>query len=218
MNKLVKIGISLTCGLIIGWGSVAPSYAGVQHQNGTSQNVKVKAHQVEKSVRVAKVKPVTSKVRIVKMRTKGRIAAPLGLAIFCMKQSKYCHGGGAKQVAMSQNLMKILSRTNSAVNRAIRPRRDKGADVWSINVRAGDCEDYVLTKRAKLIMRGVPANSLRIATAYTRRGEGHAVLVVRTNKGDFVLDNRRNAIKEWHKTGLRWVSISGGNLRGWKKV
>ena len=152
-----------------------------------------------------------------KIRTHGKINAPLGLQIFCMKQPNHCRGGGVSQLQMTASLMRTLSRTNAKVNRSIRPRLDKNGDVWSINVKAGDCEDYVLSKRSKLIALGIAASSLRIATAYTRQGIGHAVLVVRTNEGDYVLDNRRRAIKKWHQTGLRGVSLSGANLRNWKK-
>lgn len=220
MNKLAKISVSLACGILIGWGAVAPAVAGGQHNLSTykSKTVKVQNKAKTKLTRLAKIDQVAVSRRIVKIRTKSKISAPIGLMIFCMKQPQHCKGGGRNQMAMNDNLSKVLNRTNRAVNRSIRPRYDKKGDVWSINVRYGDCEDYVLTKRAKLIKQGISPNSLRIATAYTRRGEGHAVLVVRTNKGDFVLDNRRNTILEWHKTGLRWISLSGGNLRGWKHV
>ncbi len=153
-----------------------------------------------------------------KIKTYGKINAPIGLQIFCMKNPRYCHGGGVRQIQMTAELMKTLSSTNAKVNRSIRPRLDKNGDVWSINVKAGDCEDYVLSKRARLIALGLPASSLRIATAYTRQGIGHAVLVVRTNEGDYVLDNRRRAIKKWHQTGLRGVALSGTDLRNWKRI
>lgn len=218
MNKLVKISVGLACGILIGWGAVAPAVAGGQHNLSTYKSKAEKAQPSTKSIQVAKIDRTIKTRRIVKIRTKGKISAPMGAMIFCLKQPQHCKGGGQSQMAMNENLNKILNKTNRAVNRAIRPRYDRKGDVWSINVRYGDCEDYVLTKRAKLIAQGISPNSLRIATAYTRRGEGHAVLVVRTNKGDFVLDNRRNAIREWHKTDLRWVSLSNGNLRNWKRV
>ncbi|MNL69638.1 hypothetical protein D3C87_1945270 [compost metagenome] len=55
-----------------------------------------------------------------------------------------------------------------------------------------------------------------MAVARTRSGEGHAVLVVKTSKGDLVLDNRSSAIKPWRSTDLRWVKIqSGDNPKRW---
>ena len=118
---------------------------------------------------------------------------------------------------MSQKLLHVLNAVNQSVNRAIRPRHDKG-DVWSVNVNSGDCEDYVLTKRARLIGSGVAPGALRIATVRTPSGEAHAVLVVRTDKGDFVLDNRKDAIKQWHETGLHRIAMSGSSLREWNAV
>uniref|UniRef100_UPI0026399AD3 transglutaminase-like cysteine peptidase n=1 Tax=uncultured Maritalea sp. TaxID=757249 RepID=UPI0026399AD3 len=115
------------------------------------------------------------------------------------------------------DLMDLLLRVNSGINRAIRPRNDKG-DIWSINVSAGDCEDYVLTKRAELIKFGLPASALRIATAYTQNGQGHAVLVVISRQGDYVLDNRRNAIHDWQNVDLTWVAISQADPKKWSSI
>lgn len=160
-----------------------------------------------------------SRIESVRRLDEGRSTrAPLGFLLFCMKQPSHCrNGGGSGRTQMTAQLMRVLNSVNRSVNRTIRPRRDRG-DVWSINVASGDCEDYVLTKRNKLIRMGVPAGSLRIATAKTRSGTGHAVLVVRTKQGDYVMDNRTSRIKEWHKTGLHWVAMSGSNPKKWHAV
>src|SRR5690606_7936840 len=91
--------------------------------------------------------------------------------------------------------MTILKRVNARVNAAIQPRNDGGADVWNASATSGDCEDYVLAKRRALIKAGIPASSLRIAYVKTRKGVGHAILVVRTSKGDFVLDNLNKSVR-----------------------
>ena len=57
----------------------------------------------------------------------------------------------------------------------------------------------------KLIAAGLPSKSLQIAHVKTRRGEGHAVLVVNTNRGKFVLDNLTQSIKPLGRTGYRVV-------------
>ena len=59
-------------------------------------------------------------------------------------------------------------------------------DSWEVNVAAGDCEDFVLTKRRKLISLGWSPRTLRIAVARTASGEGHAVVALR----GAVLDGR----------------------------
>lgn len=147
----------------------------------------------------------------------GAARAPLGFQIFCLTNKSHCRGGGRSSVAFSDALLKKLNSVNRSVNRSIRPRRDRG-DVWSINVKSGDCEDYVLTKRSRLISAGVSASALRIAYVKTRSGISHAVLIIRTNKGDFVLDNLNNRIKEWNKTGLKFIAMSGSNPRHWSSV
>jgi predicted transglutaminase-like cysteine proteinase len=152
-----------------------------------------------------------------KIRTVGQALAPTGFQIFCLFNATQCQGGGQTQIEMTNDLMDLLLRVNSGINRAIRPRNDKG-DIWSINVSAGDCEDYVLTKRAELIKFGLPASALRIATAYTQNGQGHAVLVVISRQGDYVLDNRRNAIHDWQNVDLTWVAISQADPKKWSSI
>jgi predicted transglutaminase-like cysteine proteinase len=142
--------------------------------------------------------------------------APKGFRILCLKVPSECEGGGKASVAMTQKLMATLKQVNAKYNRSIKPRADKaGADVWTVGASSGDCEDYVLAKRRALIRAGFPASSLRIAYVKTRKGEGHAVLVVKTNGKDLVLDNLTAAIKPLSQTGYRIVSIQGANPRQW---
>lgn len=141
--------------------------------------------------------------------------APLGYQLMCLKTPDECKGGGSAKVTVTADLMGTLKRVNSHVNRTIKPRHDSGADVWSASASAGDCEDYVLAKRRALIGAGVPASSLRIAYVKTRKGEGHAILVVKTNGKDLVLDNLTQTIRPLSQTGYRIVSMSGANPRSW---
>ena len=141
--------------------------------------------------------------------------APLGYQVMCLKDPSSCKGGGKAKVEVTGNLMATLKRVNSHVNRSIKPRNDSGADVWNASATSGDCEDYVLAKRAALIRAGVPSSSLRIAYVKTKRGEGHAILVVKTNGKDLVLDNLTATIRPLSQTGYRIVSMSGANPRQW---
>ena len=169
------------------------------------------------SAPVYSAKSKGSQIQTQRLVESGAAKAPLGFQIFCLTNRSHCRGGGSSSVAMTDALLGKLNSVNRSVNRAIRPRRDRG-DVWSVNVKSGDCEDYVLTKRARLIAAGVSAGALRIAYAKTRSGISHAVLVVRTNKGDFVLDNLSRKIKQWNRTGLKFIAISGSNPRRWSSV
>lgn len=152
-----------------------------------------------------------------RLETSGSFTAPVGFQIFCLTNSTHCRGGGASQIQLTGPVMDTLKSVNSRVNRSIAPRGDR-RDEWTVNVASGDCEDYALTKRAALIRAGLPASALRIAAATTRSGQGHAVLVVRTNEGDLVLDNLTGGIKLSHQTGLRWVAMTNADGRSWKKI
>lgn len=141
--------------------------------------------------------------------------APLGYQLMCLKSPEQCRGGGASSISVNADIMALLKRINAKINRSIRPEYDKGNDVWSASARSGDCEDYVLAKRAALIKAGLPASSLRIAYVKTREGEGHAILVVKANGKDLVLDNLTSAIRPLGHTGYRVVSMSGANPTRW---
>lgn len=146
---------------------------------------------------------------------KRKIIPPFAQVLFCAQNPAECRdNNGVSVVSLTDDEMLQLKDVNTSVNRTIIGRNDPGnelnGDVWKVNVRSGDCEDFALTKRSKLISMGWSSRALRIATAYTPSGEGHAVLVVRTDQGDLVLDNRKSSIKNWRDTDLRWDKIQSG--------
>jgi predicted transglutaminase-like cysteine proteinase len=141
---------------------------------------------------------------------------PLGYQLMCLKHPEECRGGGTSKVDADTALLETLKRVNAKVNRTIRPARDRsGVDVWSVDASVGDCEDFALRKRQELVDAGIPASSLRIAYVKTRRGEDHAVLIVKTNRADLVLDNLTSAIRPLSQSGLRLISMSGANPLVW---
>jgi len=141
--------------------------------------------------------------------------APFGYQVFCLKNMRECRSSGASKVAYSNNLMTKLAKVNTRVNRSIRWTRDK-RDEWNLASNRGDCEDFALTKRSQLIRMGVPAAALRMALVKTRKGEAHAVLVVKTNRGDLVLDNKTGQIRPRSSTGYRWVAMASRNPYRWQ--
>ena len=154
------------------------------------------------------------KVSTFELVTQTAAVTPLSMQYFCAQHRSECAASGRGQVTMSPNLMAVLKQINGHVNRAIRPQRDT-ADVWELNPTSGDCEDYVLSKRSALIRQGVSAGALRIAYTHTRRGEPHAVLVVRTSEGDFVLDNLTNSVKTLRASGYNIRSMSSSDPTRW---
>lgn len=141
--------------------------------------------------------------------------APLGYQLMCLEHPGECRSGGQSSIVVTDDVMSILKRVNSSINRSIKPRRDMGADVWTINASSGDCEDYVLAKRRALIKSGLPASALRIAYVKTRSGEGHAILVVKTDGKDLVLDNLNGKVRPLSQSGYRIISMSGADPLVW---
>ncbi len=104
-----------------------------------------------------------------------------------------------------------LASVNNQVNDQVRAVTDdvlyQRSEWWSYPTNnAGDCEDYVLLKRKLLIAKGWPASSLLITVAKLWNGEGHAVLVAVTDKGEFVLDNMERDVMSWREAPYQWVS------------
>ena len=142
--------------------------------------------------------------------------APAGFRVLCLNYPSECRGGGATRLQYSSAVMEVVTRINATVNARIRPKADPGADIWSVNVATGDCEDYVMTKRHALIGAGLPASALRIAWVKTRSGKQHAVLVIKTtDQGDLVLDNLSGSIRSLPQTGYRVLAISGPDPKVW---
>jgi len=137
-----------------------------------------------------------------------------GMTQFCASYSSQCRIERTDRVQLTDNLLATLQQVNSRVNASIRAVADRpGQDRWSLNPASGDCEDFALSKRAALIRAGVPAGVLRIGVTKTRRGEPHAVLIVRTSQGDYVLDNLRERVSTLGSSGYRIQFMSTHNPR-----
>ncbi len=135
-----------------------------------------------------------------------------GWVDYCRRSTGDCAGGrmAARDVRLDGRVWNTLVDVNRSVNAAIEPVTDQEhwgqADRWDIPTDGkGDCEDYVLLKRKMLMERGFPRQALLVTVVIDRQGDGHAVLTVKTDHGDFVLDNMRDDILAWVKTGYRFV-------------
>jgi predicted transglutaminase-like cysteine proteinase len=137
--------------------------------------------------------------------------APIGWVEFCTETPDACKAGDdqPKTIVLSQKSWSNLVRVNKWVNDTVKPVTDMDhwglVERWSIPTDGyGDCEDYVLMKRKMLIDAGWPASAL-LVTVVRDRDEGHAVLTVNTDRGDLILDNKREDILLWRNTGYRFV-------------
>lgn len=114
----------------------------------------------------------------------------------------------ARDLPTLQDLQGVNSRINRAIRRSSDVETFGAPDVWNAPVgpRArGDCEDYVLAKRRALIEAGVDPDLMSIALVRTRRGEAHAVLLVRTDDGEQVLDNLSPWVIRWDQAPYEWL-------------
>jgi predicted transglutaminase-like cysteine proteinase len=137
-----------------------------------------------------------------------RSTEPFAHVVLCVKQPDECaRSNGTAAITMTDARMQQLVATNQVVNKQILPQSDRGNDVWAIWPKSGDCEDYAVTKRHVLLQSGWPASVLLLAIGYTDKGEGHLVLVVRTTRGDLVLDNLTDEVRPWSEAGLSWKTI-----------
>lgn len=138
-------------------------------------------------------------------------SVPLGHYEFCKTHVADCRLNEPIVEAVSltsENWEELLAVDNN-VNAAVRPVSDEDlyqvAEYWAYPQGAGDCEDFVLEKRRALVQSGWPASTLLIAVVRKQDGEGHAVLLVRTDRGDLVLDNLDGEIHVWNETPYSYL-------------
>ena len=115
-----------------------------------------------------------------------------------------------RDVVLSNKAWTDLVRINKWVNDNVKPMTDLEhwgvVEKWSYpDDGYGDCEDYVLLKRRMLMEAGWPREALLITVVREKNGNGHAVLTVKTDKGEFILDNQEERILLWSETSYRYV-------------
>jgi predicted transglutaminase-like cysteine proteinase len=151
------------------------------------------------------------------------IAAPAGFSGLCSKYSWVCAPSGQGTVGQDA-VLRLAKTVNNQVNRRTRQIDDKKQygkeEYWALpTARGGDCEDLVLLKKKTLLESGVSSESLLIATVLDRKLNSHAVLILRTQKGDLVLDNLTNKIVPWKATGYTFLKLQDPqSLSRWQAV
>lgn len=145
------------------------------------------------------------------MATAGRTTQPIGHYEFCKLLPSECRQTSRTfdRLPLTRDTMRRLVSVNDAVNTAVTPRTDMDIwgeeEVWSYPTTVGDCEDYVLAKRRKLIQSGFQPANLLITVVRQPNGDGHAVLTVRTTGGDLILDNLETRVLPWENTPYTYL-------------
>jgi len=124
------------------------------------------------------------------------------------------------QISLNRQMWATLTAVNERVNSSILAITDQEhwgvVDQWDYpDDGMGDCEDIQLLKRKLLVEAGLPHRALRMAAVIDEQGQGHAVLMVLTDQGDIILDNKRNAILPWKQTAYTFVKREGTNGKAW---
>ena len=140
--------------------------------------------------------------------------APMAFTQFCLKYASECK---PQRLAFRGSRLKLnkkrwaeLENVNRTVNSSILPERNEeglAGEKWLLGPVFGDCNDYAVTKRHQLIARGWPARAVLLGEVVTVSGEHHLLAVVRTDRGDLVLDNLTDRIMPWIQKPYQWVRI-----------
>lgn len=144
------------------------------------------------------------------MPTTGIASQPVGHFDFCKRFPAECRPNAKRAIVkLTDTAWKRLVAVNEVVNGSIAPRTDEDMygvpELWSYPTSEGDCEDYVLEKQRELEKAGLPASALLITVVRQLNGSGHAVLTVRTDEGDVILDNLDDRILPWDATPYTYV-------------
>jgi predicted transglutaminase-like cysteine proteinase len=149
----------------------------------------------------------------------------MGWVRFCERNPEECAVDLSEPatIKLAPKVWQTLVRINRQVNGSIKAATDK--DHWGVQDRwsfaedgYGDCEDYQLVKRRLLVEAGFPHRALRMTVVIDEDGDGHAVMMVRTDRGDYILDNRRNSVLPWHQTGYTYVKREADGGSAWASL
>ncbi len=153
-------------------------------------------------------------------------SVPYGWVDFCRRYAGECNSDATQplDINLTPEALKKIERIAKAVNKSIAAVSDQDhwgvVDQWDYpSDGKGDCEDYALLKRKLLIEEGFPRQALLMTVVKDTQNEGHAILTIKTNHGEFILDNLTDEIKPWDQTGYKFVKRqSQSNQNVWVQI
>lgn len=154
-------------------------------------------------------------------------------AEYCKRSTNHCAANYDTDVyiPLTQHLLDVLHSVNTGVNKYIKPKHDNenyGGDYYTVATPGpdgkayGDCDDYALTKLS-ILEKFIPKTAMSLAFVHIlKNGEydgAHAILVVRTLKGELVLDNLSDKLKSPQATGYKFIGMTEPhNQAAWRAV
>ncbi len=201
LNWLGRLGITV---VLLG-GSAIPSHAA--HRHFTASTAAARA------AMMAKIDDALDTFPVHAADIGGVTRVPYGWADFCTRRPEECRVDVLEpvDVVMTPKVMRVLSAVNGEANADIEPVSNLEhwgtlLDHWDYPVDGkGDCKIYALWKRKQLLDRGFPRQALLMTIVRDLEGNGHTILTVKTDKGDYILDNMVGEIRLWDQTGYRFV-------------
>lgn len=160
------------------------------------------------------------------MHVGGRTTQPIGHYDFCQRLPQECNQRTSEHapVELTRKLWATIVAVNNTVNTEVQPLTDMEnygqEEYWAYpdNGR-GDCEDYALEKRRRLMAVGMPAGDLLMTVVRQHNGDGHAVLTVRTSLGEFILDNLEPRVLAWTETDYTYLKRQSERNSGiWMQI
>ena len=138
---------------------------------------------------------------------------PYGWMDFCHRRPEECNVSElpALDLRLTSKTMAILQDVNLLTNTTIKPISNLDhwgtiVDHWDYPVDGmGDCKIYALWKRKILMDMGFPRQALLMTIVRDLHGDGHAVLTVKSDHGEFILDNLTDDIRSWETTGYTFI-------------
>lgn len=154
------------------------------------------------------------------MQTGKLTSQPIGHYEFCKREAAECNivSRDTRALSLNNSNWQLIQTVNLSANERIKPMTDMEIygveEYWAYPTTVGDCEDYVLLKQRELAKAGIPMTDLLITVVRKPDGEGHAVLTVRTDRGDFVLDNLTDEVLRWDETEYTYLKRQASNNTG----
>ena len=200
--------------IVLAFGAIVALGFGVAGE-ASARPVRSRAAQAANIVPASDFMPIT-----------GRTSTPWGWVDFCARYAAECAGGAmaAEDVELTPANWRLIQQVNEKVNHAIRPMSDMDhwgvVDQWDLPSDGyGDCEDYALLKRKLLISLGLPRQALLMTVVKDEHGDGHAILTVKTDRGEFGLDNMRETVMAWDAVPYTFVKRqSQTNPDFWEQI
>ncbi|MFZ1080011.1 MAG: transglutaminase-like cysteine peptidase [Methylovirgula sp.] len=157
----------------------------------------------------------------------GPTSVPYGWLDFCTREPQECNQPVLRAVDanLTPQTWHLLDEVNRHVNRTIMPISNLAhwgtvLDHWDYpRDGKGDCKIYALEKRRELIAAGLPRQALLMTIVRDLNGEGHTILTVKTNRGEFTLDNLSDEVRSWKATGYQFLKRqSQENPNAWVAI